>query len=194
MKDHDPYDNDAYDDPYDDDSDRDAMRDASGEDVDDDAFLSHDLDDDAELRTDGGQAPSHDPFAPSGDAQGGQPSYVSVPCTQCGYNLTGIAVGGKCPECGAMVDASLYASGSAPVNGMAVTSMVLGIVSLVGLCCCGGVLGVLGLIFGGVALNQINDGNYSSASRGMAIAGLICSGVSIALSILWFGLSILGNL
>ena len=121
------------------------------------------------------------------------PEFVSVPCTRCGYNLTGVAIGGTCPECGARVDHSLYASASAPVNGMAVTSMIIGIVSVSGLCCCPtGYLGVLGLVFGIVAMNQMSDGRYSNASKGMATAGLICSGIALGLAVVWTMLAIVG--
>ena len=122
------------------------------------------------------------------------PSYVSVPCTRCGYNLTGIAIGGNCPECGAMVDASLYASGGgAPPNGMAITSMIIGIIAVAGLCCCPtGYLGIIGLIFGLVANNQMSTGAYNNASKGMATAGLICSGIGIGLALVWTLLAILG--
>ncbi|MFK7787969.1 MAG: DUF4190 domain-containing protein [Phycisphaeraceae bacterium] len=109
-----------------------------------------------------------------------QPSYVNVPCQGCGYNLTGVAIGGTCPECGTTVDSSLYASAAAPANGFAITSMVIGIVSLASSCCCpAGFLGIVGLIFGIVAMNQINNGSYASSSRGMALAGLICSGIAL---------------
>ena len=114
------------------------------------------------------------------------PSYTSVPCSRCGYNLTGVTIGGNCPECGADIDRSLFAAGHAPANGMAITSMVIGIIAASGLCCCPtGYLGILGLIFGGVALNQINEGSYNNASRGMATAGLICSGVGLVLAFVW---------
>ena len=60
--------------------------------------------------------------------------------------------------------------------GMAVASMVLGIVSLVSSCCIPGVpfaCALVGLILGGVALKNQTDG------KGMAIAGLVCSIVSL---------------
>ena len=110
------------------------------------------------------------------------PQYAQVACIYCGYNLTGIAIGGTCPECGADVDASLM-SGNQPTNGMAVTSMVLGIVSLCGLLCCfGGLLGILGLIFGIIAMNQVKNNSYASGSKGMALAGIICSSIALFLS------------
>lgn len=91
-----------------------------------------------------------------------------------------------------MVDNSLYAASSAPANGYAITSMVIGIVSLTGLCCCPtGFLGVIGLCFGIAANNQIKTGSYNNASKGMATAGLICSGVAIGLAIVWVLLAVL---
>jgi hypothetical protein len=59
-------------------------------------------------------------------------------------------------------------------NGMAVTALIMGIIGL--LFC--GVTGVLGAIFGHVALAQIK--RTSEEGRGMAIAGLVLSYVAIA--------------
>lgn len=121
------------------------------------------------------------------------PSYVSVPCTSCGYNLTGVAIGGNCPECGARVDNSLYAAGNAPANGFAITSMVLGIIAVSGLCCCPtGYLGIVGLVFGIVANNQMSTGAYNNASKGMATAGLVCSGIGLGLAIFWTLMALFG--
>lgn len=121
-----------------------------------------------------------------------EPSYVSVACITCGYNLTGVAIGGVCPECGSSVDASLV-HGEPPSNGMAITSMVLGIISLVGTCCCpAGLVGIVGLVFGIVAMNQIGSGHYSSGSRGMAIAGVICSSIATLLGVVGTVLMALG--
>lgn len=121
------------------------------------------------------------------------PSYVAVPCTHCGYNLTGVAIGGNCPECGAMVDNSLYAAGAAPANGMAITSMVIGILAVSGMCCCPtGYLGIVGLIFGLVAKGQLATGAYNNASKGMATAGIICSSIGLGLAVLWTALAVFG--
>lgn len=116
--------------------------------------------------------------------QYGPPAYAKIRCHNCGYNLTGIAIGGNCPECGTPVAESLYSKAAAPPNGFAITSLVLGICAVCGLCCCfGGFLGLPGLIFGIVAMSQMKTGQYNSASNGMAIAGMICSGVALALVI-----------
>lgn len=133
-----------------------------------------------------GQPPSSASPPLAKQAYPGEPQFVQVPCRACGYNLTGIAIGGNCPECGTSVDASLFAAGSAPVNGFAVTSMVLGIVSCLGSCCCpAGLIGIIGLSFGIVAMAQINKDTYSNGSKGMAIAGIICSSIAFVLSTIW---------
>ena len=71
-------------------------------------------------------------------------------------------------------------------NGMAVTSMIMGILSL--LCtypCLGLPFNILGIIFGGVGLGQIKR-NPMLDGRGMAIAGLVMSILSAALLLLLF--------
>lgn len=133
-----------------------------------------------------GQGPDLTPAttpAPRGPVDGGTPSYVSLACTTCGYNLTGVSIGGNCPECGVSVQSSLEANMTQQTNAFAVTSLVLGIVSFTGFCCCPvAALGILGLIFGGIGLHQCNNADrFSKGSRSMAIAGLICSGVSLLL-------------
>lgn len=73
----------------------------------------------------------------------------------------------------------------APKNGggMAIASLVIGIISFL-FVCCGGcfsvVGGVVGLVFGIIVLTQKQNG------KGMAIAGLILSGLSIILGIVTF--------
>ena len=63
-------------------------------------------------------------------------------------------------------------------NSMAVTSLVMGILSLAScVCCCGCCYGlpfnVLGVIFAFVALSQIKNDPQSQPGRGLAIAGLV---------------------
>jgi hypothetical protein len=74
----------------------------------------------------------------------------------------------------------------ASTNGLAVAALVLGILALVffWLPFLGWIPAVLGLVFGLVAM-QRPDG------RGMAIAGVVCSGIALALKI-WFWIAVLG--
>jgi len=57
---------------------------------------------------------------------------------------------------------------------------VCGLLSWV--CCCGCPFNMLGLIFSIVALVQIGSAVEKQEGRGLAIAGLICSAVSLLLS------------
>ena len=60
-------------------------------------------------------------------------------------------------------------------KGFAVTSLVLGILSLI---CCGVVLSIPGVIFGIVSLNKKKEQN------GMAIAGIVLSAIGLVASII----------
>ncbi|WP_052424207.1 DUF4190 domain-containing protein [Nonomuraea candida] len=81
---------------------------------------------------------------------------------------------------------------SRPTNGMAVASLVLGIIGLVSC----GVTSILGVIFGHVALNRIK--RTGEEGSGMAMAGLVTSYIAVVIWVLcwliWGGfvLSILG--
>jgi hypothetical protein len=73
-------------------------------------------------------------------------------------------------------------------TGLAVASMVVGIVGLLLSLVCGcfmvvsGPLDLIAVVLGIVALQQINRGE--AGGRGMAIAGIICGSVGLALSLL----------
>jgi len=71
-------------------------------------------------------------------------------------------------------------------NGFATAGFVCGIISLI--CCCGCPFNILGLIFSIVALVQISSAVVPQEGRGLAIAGLICSGLSLLMS---FGFGLL---
>lgn len=66
-------------------------------------------------------------------------------------------------------------------NPLAVTGMILGIVSMtVGLCCCYGLpFNLLGIVFSAIGLVQIKNNPESYTGKGMAITGLILSILSI---------------
>ncbi|MSU57137.1 MAG: DUF4190 domain-containing protein [Pedosphaera sp.] len=68
---------------------------------------------------------------------------------------------------------------------MALTGMILGLVSIsVGLCCCYGLpFSVPGIIFSCIGLSQIKNNPQAYTGRGMAIAGLVLSILSILLAV-----------
>jgi len=68
-------------------------------------------------------------------------------------------------------------------SGLAVASMVLGIIGIV-LFCLFAIPCLLATIFGGIALGQMNKGNGSIGGRGMAIAGLVLGIIGIVLFVL----------
>ncbi|MDA7531697.1 GYF domain-containing protein [Akkermansiaceae bacterium] len=85
------------------------------------------------------------------------------------------------------VEGASYTPGpSLPVtNGLAIASMICGILSLVFFCFCGGLfLGIPAVICGHLSLNQLNALGNSQQGRGMAIAGLICGYLGIAILII----------
>lgn len=135
--------------------------------------------------------PTPQPHLQSG---GATPDMTGIHCSVCGYNLRGSAVGGFCPECGSSIEKSLVVNGNRPNPGLAIASMVLGILSIVLFCCCGWVLGIVGLALGIVALMQLPDTPQARSARGMALAGVICSGISIVLGLGWFILSFLSSI
>ena len=110
-----------------------------------------------------------------------------VHCRQCGYDLTGVAIGGNCPECGDPVTPAFLGQ-SAPASGKAIASMVLGIVSIV-MCMFYGIpaiiCGVLAIIFNRLAQTQIRQGTVSPGSIGMAKAGLITGIIGLALGLIF---------
>ena len=77
-------------------------------------------------------------------------------------------------------------------NQMAIAGMVLGILSVTASCCCYGLpFNVLGIICSLMALSQISKDPIPQQGKGLAIAGLVLSGVSIliAISLLIFSLT-----
>lgn len=80
-------------------------------------------------------------------------------------------------------------------NGFAVAGLIMGILSLTfGLCCYGFPFSILGLIFSLVALSQLKQFPQSYGGKGMAIAGLVLSCVSIGLSVIFLMAGVALNL
>jgi hypothetical protein len=77
-------------------------------------------------------------------------------------------------------------------NSYAVAGFTLGILSLtVGLCCCYGLpFSVPGIICSSIALNQIKQDPSTQQGKGMAVAGLVLSIVSIAAGVLLLALGV----
>lgn len=113
-----------------------------------------------------------------------------MPCRHCGATM--VEGSTFCPNCGTPViqpDAGYLppamersaGPASAPVqkvtNGLAITSMVLGIVWI-------GWLGsILALVFGYIAKKQINQSGGRQGGKGMAIAGIVLGWIGVALGI-----------
>ncbi len=74
-----------------------------------------------------------------------------------------------------------------PASG-AGAALVLGIVSIVGSCCCWGIVGLicgsLAIVFGGNAMRDIDAGRANLIDRGKASAGRICGIIGLIISIL----------
>jgi Domain of unknown function (DUF4190)/GYF domain 2 len=68
----------------------------------------------------------------------------------------------------------------AKTNSFAQAGMIFGILSLT-CCCCGFPFGILGLVFSLIGLSQINANPQLHEGRGMAIAGLVLSILSLLL-------------
>lgn len=118
----------------------------------------------------------------------GEIAATAIHCTNCGYNLTGITIGGACPECGMSVGDSLVMGAQQATSGMSVASMVLGILGVLTGCfpCVGAIMPITGLILGIVGLNQCAAGGYAGSSRGMAIAGIILNSVGLVIQLLFW--------
>ncbi len=115
----------------------------------------------------------------------------NIYCLQCGYDLTGVAIGGTCPECGARV-APVLQNDFAPASGKAIASMVLGIVAIPS-CVLYGVptliCSILAIIFWYLAKQDIRTGRFSASSASMATAGLACGLVGLGLVLLFVTLA-----
>lgn len=115
---------------------------------------------------------THGPSAQAGSPHGGPPvpgaAFGGIP----GYQAYGAYPAG-------------YGTGLPSVEGLATASLVLGILSLVSFFCYGiGVLfAIVGLVLGLIALSRINKGQADPGPRGQALAGAICSGICLAITL-----------
>ena len=102
------------------------------------------------------------------------PGYGPPPMQQGGYTPPQIIMPGPGYE-------------PARTNGLAIASLVTGILAIVPGCCCGlfGIpLSIIALVMGIVSISQINASQGRLVGKGLAIAGVSCGGAAIALDIL----------
>ena len=101
-------------------------------------------------------------------------------CDKCGAQIE--AGSTFCGTCGAPVAAPAQptytaapaANTAMPGKGLAIASMILGIISLL---CFPAITGTLGIIFGGIAKSK-------GCTSGMATAGIVCGVIGVALWLL----------
>ncbi len=106
-------------------------------------------------------------------------------CLACGYNISGLALGERCPECGSEV--RQFATSGEQTSGKAIASMVLGIVSIV--TCMGyGIIGmpcaIIAIVLAKKARLAIQAGTAPPSSQGMATAGRVCGWIGVVLNAL----------
>jgi hypothetical protein len=83
--------------------------------------------------------------------------------------------------------ATIYLAPTPRTNSMATAGLVMGILSITcGMCCYGLPFNLLGVIFSLIAMAQINQDPQTQQGKGMAIAGLVLSLLSIAMAVLFF--------
>jgi hypothetical protein len=73
----------------------------------------------------------------------------------------------------------------AATNGLAVASLVLGIVGIPGVFALFNIFSILALIFGLVSRSQIQKSGGTQGGAGMAMAGIVLGTIGIALDVIW---------
>ena len=75
-----------------------------------------------------------------------------------------------------------------PSNGLAIGGLVVGILSIPGACCCYSSipLGIAAIIMSIIAMNKAKMSPETHGGRGMAIGGLVCGIIGIAMTVLAF--------
>jgi hypothetical protein len=116
-------------------------------------------------------------------------------CPKCGTQV--VQGNSYCQNCGAAIGQPAAApqpqaytappmsgqpfAAAVKTNGLAVASLVLGIIGMIG---AGGFLSILAIVFGAISMSHINKSNGMEKGKGMAVAGLILGIVGIVLGII----------
>ena len=106
-----------------------------------------------------------------------------IGCPRCG--TANSITANNCKNCGmpfTMEGTTLEAAGAS--NGFAMASLVLGIIALPAFCTF--IIPLLAVIFGIIGLQQTSGPNSDSGGRGLAIGGLVCGGIGMALFLMFF--------
>lgn len=80
-----------------------------------------------------------------------------------------------------VINAPPAAATTGRTNGFATAGFICGLISLT--CCCGCPFNLFGLVFSLIALVQINGQTRKDEGWGLALAGLICSAISLMLGL-----------
>lgn len=117
-----------------------------------------------------------------------------IDCRMCGESIQANAR--MCRYCGEPVQMAGPAPGQyqvKPTSGMAVASLVLGILGIVLSCIffIGGPIALLATIFGAVGMKATSEGEREG--RGMAVAGLVMGIVGLAFTLLFFAAFVNNN-
>jgi hypothetical protein len=75
--------------------------------------------------------------------------------------------------------------GPEPSSGLAVASLVLGILAIPGACCCYSSVpfGIASIVTGFIAMNRAKLSPEAHGGRGMALAGVICGIIGLAFTV-----------
>lgn len=110
-------------------------------------------------------------------------SPAAIACPTCGYNLTGVVIGGACPECGETIS-SIKQGGKS--SGKAIASLVLGICSIA-TCMFYGVpaivCGILAIVFARQVQRLPDHHQLSDSAKGMNNAGRITGIIGLCLGV-----------
>ena len=101
-------------------------------------------------------------------------------CLQCGTALAQAPAAAHATPFAGAPPSGAAPTGPAPTSGKAIASLVLG---LCGLLC--GLAAIVGLIYGIIALSDINKSGGRLEGRGLATAGIAVSAVMICLQVIF---------
>jgi len=79
----------------------------------------------------------------------------------------------------------LYGAGHVKTNQLAIWSLITGLLFCFALFCCIPITPILAIVFGHIAISQINSSNGIETGKGMAIAGLVLGYGQMLLYIVW---------